>query len=320
MQYPTAFTPSSFIITRRRWLGLAALPAASSLLGACATPLPLTAAAPTTASAAAAKRLADSADAHGLAAYRQINDINIGYGGQWRPLIDRVQPEVVDIGFRGPSQERLMPAAGVVAQAYAGVKGTKQVFWQRGKTLAAAGRDQGEIAVWFNGQPSQRASELAAAALVAEGYGLFLLGPLWVASRQAAGLAVPADVAGTERVHGRLCDVVNVWLSPGLGHAATDRVSLLIDRDDHVTRRLRFTLEGYEGTRGAVAEVDRFEHARRFGLLLPMRSYEEVVHPLRLPAHDWFVTGLDVNRGYGAEALRGAQFSGAAAAPARALQ
>jgi hypothetical protein len=316
MQYPQHPFLS---ITRRRWLGLAALPAAGGLLGACGTPLPLTAAAPTVSSSAAAQRLADSANAHGLAAYRQISDINIGYGGQWRPLINRVQPEVVDEGFRGPSQERLMPAAGVVAQAYAGVKGKKQVFWQRSKTLAPAGRDQGDVAVWFNGQPSQRASELAAAALVAEGYGLFLLGPLWIASRQAAGLAVPADIAGTERVHGRLCDVVHVWMSPGLGHAATDRVSLLIDRDDHVMRRLRFTLEGYEGTRGAVAEVDCFEHARRFGLLLPMRSYEEVVHPIRLPAHDWFVTGLDVNRGYGVEALRGAQFSGAAAAAAKAL-
>jgi hypothetical protein len=310
----------SLSLTRRRWLGLAALPATGGLLGACGTPLPLTAAAPSAASAAAAQRLAASADAHGSAVYRQITDINIAYGGQWRPLINRLQPEVVDEGFRGPSQERLMPAAGVVAQSYAGVKGQKQVFWQRGKSVAPNGRDQGEVAVWFNGQPSGRASELAAAALVAEGYGLFLLGPLWVASRQAAGLAVPADVAGTERVHGRLCDVVNVWLRPGLGHAATDRVSLLIDRDDHVTRRLRFTLEGYEGTRGAVAEVDTFEHARRFGLLLPMRSYEEVVHPLRLPAHDWVVTGLDVNRGYGVEALRGAQFSGAAAAPAKPLQ
>jgi len=308
----------AFAMTRRRWLALA-LPAGGSLLGACGTPLPLTAAAPSAASAAAAQRLAASADAHGLAAYRQIKDINIGYDGQWRPLINRVQPEVVDEGFRGSSQERLLPAAGVVAQAYSGIKGSKQVFWQRSNAVAASGRDQGEVAVWFNGQPSQRASELAAAALVAEGYGLFLLGPLWLASRQATGLAAPADVAGTERVHGRLCDVVNVWMRPGLGHAATDRVSLLIDRDDQVTRRLRFTLEGYEGTRGAVAEVDCFEHARRFGLLLPMRSYEEVVHPLRLPAHDWHVTGLDVNRGHGIEALRGPQFSGAAAAPARPL-
>jgi hypothetical protein len=317
MQYVPDNSPS---ITRRAWLGRVALPVGSGLLAsACGTPLPLAAPAPSAASAAAAQRLADSANAHGLAAYRQINDINIAYGGQWRPLINRIQPEVVDEGFRGPSQERLMPSIGVVAQAYSGIKGTKQVFWQRAKTLAPAGRDQGEVAVWFNGQPSQKMSELAAAALVAEGYGLFLLGPLWIASRQAAGVAVPSEVAGTERVHGRLCDVVQVWLRPGLGHAATDRVSLMIDRDDHVTRRLRFTLEGYDGTRGAVAEVDCFEHARHFGLLLPMRSYEEVVHPIRLPAHDWFVTGLDVNRGYAVEALRGAQFSGLAAPAARPL-
>ena len=50
-----------------------------------------------------------------------------------------------------------------------------------------------------------------------------------------------------------------------------------------------------------------------------MRSYEEVVHPLRLPAHDWHITGLDVNRGYDAAALRGPQFTGAAAAAAAAL-
>ena len=65
--------------------------------------------------------------------------------------------------------------------------------------------------------------------------------------------------------------------------------------------------------------VDTFDHQRRFGVLWPMRSYEEVVHPIRLPAHDWFVTGLDVNRGYGPEAIEGPQFSGRAAAPASGL-
>lgn len=39
--------------------------------------------------------------------------------------------------------------------------------------------------------------------------------------------------------------------------------------------------------RAAVAEVDTFEHARRFGVLWPMRSYERLVHPLPLPVHDW---------------------------------
>lgn len=293
---------------RRRWLLAAGALPVLPLLGACATPLPLDA--PDRGDAAAARRLQDSAEVHGLVAYRALRDINVAYDGRWRPLIHRVQPEVVDAGFRGPSQERIVPAAGVVAQAYAGPAGRKQVWWQRG---SRAGTD-GTVEVWNNGRPNADAAYRSAAALVAEAYGLFLLGPLWLADR-----GLPAVLAGTERVHGRYCDVVQVALTPGLGLVARDRVALCIDRADGVCRRLRFTLEGFEGTRGAVAEVDTFDHERRFGVLWPMRSYEEVVHPLRLPAHDWWVTGLDVDRGYGVDSLRGAAFTGLAAAPAGAV-
>ena len=303
-------TSSPVALPRRTFLalGLGTLPFYSG----CGTPLPLTAQpAATPAATAGAARLAESAAQHGLAAYRQLTNINIGYDGQWRPLIDRIQPVVVDKGYRGSSQERLLPAAGVNAQAYRGPAGSKQVWWRRGSGGAGA---LGEVAVWFNGQRSNDPAVAAAAALVAECYGLFLLGPLWLAGR---GLA--AELAGTERVHGRLCDVVNVWLRPGLGQVVQDRVAVCIDRDDAITRRVRFTLEGFVSTRGAVAETDTFEHERHFGVLWPMRSYEEVVHPLRVPAHDWYVTGLDVNRGYDASALAGPQFSGEAAAPAAAL-
>jgi hypothetical protein len=37
-----------------------------------------------------------------------------------------------------------------------------------------------------------------------------------------------------------------------------------------------------------------FEHERRFGLVWPIRSQEDVVHPLRIAAHDWRIAGLDV--------------------------
>ncbi|MBC8055948.1 MAG: hypothetical protein H7Y61_05170, partial [Rhizobiales bacterium] len=289
------------LITRRTVLGALALP----LLAGCSTPLPLDRRPPATDAAAAAK-LRESAEAHGLAAYRRLTDINISYDGAWRPLIDRIQPEVVDAGFRGSSQERLMPSAGVVAQAYTGPKGRKHVAWRRG---GAAGT--GDVAVWFNGVRSGDATAEHAAALVAEGYGLFLLGPLWLVDRD-----MPAVLAGTERVDGRVCDVVDVWMSPGLGRAATDRIALCIDRESKLARRLRFTLEGFANTRGAVAEVDTFEHEQRFGVTWPMRSFERVVHPIALPAHDWHVTGLDVNRGYGAAELAGPAFTGTAAAPA----
>ena len=307
MPAPETALPS---ITRRRWLALGAAMPALGLAG-CGTPLPLATPGMLISDPAAERLLQDSAEVHGWAAYRQLADINVRYEGAWRPIIDRIQPVVVDKGFRGWSEERLLPQAGVVAQAYTGPAGRKQVWWQRGQGSAAP---PGEVAVWLNGQASANADVQAASALVAEAYGLFLLGPLWLAGQ---GHAV--QMGASERVDGRPCRVVQVWKRPGLGRVALDRVAVCIDAEQGITRRVRFTLEGFSNTRGAVAEVDSFEHAPRFGVLWPMRSYEEVVHPLRLPAHDWRITGLDVNRGYDTAALRGPQFSGAAAAAAKNL-
>jgi hypothetical protein len=298
-------TTSPHSASRRAVLGALALP---WLLGGCSTPLPLNP--PPAGDADAATRLRESAQAHGLDAYRRLNDINIGYSGAWRPLVNRIQPEVVDAGFRGGSQERLMPRAGIVAQAYTGPMGRKQVVWRRGGDVG----DVGDVAVWFNGARSTDTAAQDAAALVAEGYGLFLLGPLWLADR---GLRM--RMAGTERVDGRTCDVVDVWMTPGLGRVAADRVALCIDRMDGLVHRVRFTLEGFANTRGAVAEVDTFEHERRFGVVWPMRSHERIVHPIALPAHDWRITGLDVDRGYASSDVSGATFTGAAAAPAKSV-
>jgi len=293
------------IVTRRMMLGTLALP----WLTGCSSPLPLVAA--PAGDADAAQRLRASAEAHGLAAYSELTDINVGYTGQWRPLVGRIQPEVVDAGFRGSSQERLMPKAGVSGQAYTGPQGHKHVWWRRGR---GAAEPLGDVAVWFNGVQSNDPAAQQAAALVAESYGLFLLGPLWLADR-----ALPMRQAGTERVDGRLCDVIELWLSPGLGRVAADRVALCIDRRDNLTRRMRLTLEGFANTQGAVAEVDTYDHERRFGVMWPMRSFERVLHPIALPAHDWHLTGLDVNRGYAPQALMGPAFSGAAIADARPL-
>ena len=300
---------------RRGLLGAAVWP----WLAACSTPLPLDRRpAVTGAGTAAAARLRDCAEAHGLSAYRQLTDISVAYDGQWRPLVGRIQPEVVDAGFRGRSEERLLPTAGVVAQAYTGPQGRKQVAWRRGGGGGGGGGTaggRGEVAVWLNGTPSAEAARQQAAALVAEAYGLFLLGPLWLIDR---GLAM--EPAGTERVDGRLCDVVHVWVTPGLGLSANDRVALCIDREGNLMRRVRFTLEGFVNTRGAVAEVDTFDHARHFGITWPMRSFERIVHPIALPAHDWHITGLDVNRGLQWQDVSGPVFTGLAAAPAAPLQ
>lgn len=295
-------------VARRALLRAAPLPWLG-LLSSCATPLPLDEAPRPT--DAAARRLADCAAAHGGAAFASISDVAVAYDGRWRPVIGRLQPEIVDAGYRVRSEERLLPARGVVAQSFVGPAGHKQVFWRRGD---GGGRDPGEVAVWYDGVRDSREATLAASALVAEGYGLFLLGPLWVAGR-----GLPVQLDGTDTVRGRSCDVVSVWMRPGLGRVAQDRVAFYVDRDDATMRRVRFTLEGFAGTRGAVAEVDVLEYRRIAGVLWPVRLYEELVRPFRLPVHDWWVTGLDVNRGLGEDALRIPAFAGAAARPAAPL-
>ena len=59
-----------------------------------------------------------------------------------------------------------------------------------------------------------------------------------------------------------------------------------------------------------------FKHRRRYGALCCIRSYKEVVDPLRLPAHDWRICGLNVNWAYGVADSGGPELTGVAAAPA----
>ncbi|MBM4204117.1 MAG: VOC family protein [Gammaproteobacteria bacterium] len=226
-------------------------------------------------------------------------------------MIDRFQPEVVDKPWRERSEERLLPRERFIAQAHRGPAGRKHVV----RTSGGIAEDPGRIAVWYQDQPTRSEPLLAASALVADCYQLFLLGPLWLTQRLGASTRSRIALGGRVDVDGHECQWVQAWVSPGLGQVALDRVDLAIDVSNRITRRMRFTLEGFARTRGAVAETDTYEHERRDGILWPMRSFERVVHPLGgLAAHDWRITGLDVDRGYGLADVEGRQFIGAAAA------
>jgi len=291
---------------RRRMLVVALAAPALPVLQGCAAPLPVSLNAASTPAAQALLR--ESARAHGLAAFQSLQDISVSYNGEWRALIGKLQPALVDASFRDSSEERLLLREGIVAQAHKGPGGRKQVV--RRSTDSAPG----EVRVWFNGEEARDAERRAAASLVADAYRLFLLGPLLLVDRPLV-----MELGDIEWVNEHACDVLRMQLTPGLGHARVDQAALFIDRKERLLRRVRFTLDGLESTKGAIAEVEMFEHATLHGVRWPTRFYERLVRPLRMPVHDWQLTGLDVNRGLRTSEVEGPEFSGAATARATPL-
>ena len=298
-------------VTRRVVLTTMALP----LLDGCAAPLrPLDASA-TTPDAQAL--LAASADAHGVTAFSAVHDVSVRYAGHWRGLVGSLVPVLVDSGFRGTSEERLLLRDGLAAQSYTGPRGHKEVVRQ------SAPQSEGDVRVWFNGEEAHDADRRDAAALVADGYSLFLLGPLllagsWAAERSPVMAVAPAE---TITVGGRdvSCDVLRVRITPGLGLSDGDDLALFIDREQRLMRRVRFTLNGLDATRGAVAEVDTWAHTHVQGVTWPTRFHEQLLRPLPLPVHDWQLDGLDLNRGLSPSDVTGMAFGPRAAVPAAAL-
>ena len=284
------------------------------VLPGCAAPLPpLTN--PSTSPAARAL-LDESAAAHGLASLADINDLNLRYVGEWRPLIDKLQPALADQGFRGGSEERLLLREGLVAQAHSGPSGRKQVLRRPGTSAGA----QGDVRVWFNGEEARDADRPRAAAVVIDGYSLFLLGPMLLAQRWSTERSLGLELAGVEYVNEHECDVLRVRLAPGFGFSASEQIALFVDRKERLMRRVRFTLDGLPSTVGAIAEVECFDHVTLYGVRWPTRFYERLLRPLPLPVHDWRLTGLDVNRGLDVAEVSGPAFSGKAVAAAAGMR
>ena len=294
-------------LRRRHALAALALP----LLPGCSAPLPVSLAAQS--SPAALGVLHDSAAAHGQDALARLDDVSVRYSGTWRALVARLQPALVDPGFRDGSEERLLLRESCLAQAHRGSAGTKQV-WRR--TVAGG---TGEVRVWYNAEEVHDAQRRDASALVADAYSLFLFGPLVLTGRWAAERTLTLELGGVETLHDRECDVVQVRCVPGLGFAASDRLALWVDRRDRLLRAVRFSLDGLEATVGAIAQVDLFDHRSLHGVQWPTRFAERLVRPAPLPVHDWTLDGLDVNRGLERAEIDTVAFTGRARAPAAAL-
>lgn len=250
--------------------------------------------------------LQKSAEAHGLAAFRQIDDVSVGYAGEWHGLVSKIQPTLVDAGYRQGSQERMIFKGGpVLSQHHLGTKGSKQVI-----------RRNNDVQVFYNDVAADDRDVLAAAALVADGYRMFLTGPFYFLEGNLS-----LDVSDSEEVEGRPCTTLVAVRRPGHGLSAEDRYLLFIDAENQLLRRIRFTMEGLESTRGAIAEVDFFDHKPIAGVTWPTRFYERLRKPIPgLPVHDWRLIGLDVNRGLSEADIVGPTFSAKAAEPASRIE
>lgn len=244
-----------------------------------------------------------AARAHGWDAYRKLNDINLRHEGRWYGIAARVQPVLIDAAYRVSAEERILVGRRTSAKSYSGGAGSKYAY-----------RDPATLGLWYDGRAETTAEKRDAAALVLDGYRLFLLGPLFLLEHDAI-----VERAGEDSVDGEPCDLLLARLRPGLGFATEDRVLACVGRTDRRFKRIRFSIEGLASTRGAVVEVDYFDYFTQGGVQFPRRLFERVKRPIAIPVREWWLTGLDLDRGYGAEAIRGPALAGAALRPATPL-
>ena len=241
--------------------------------------------------------------AHGGDIREHDGDFNLSTDGRWYALIQRIQPIVSDAGFRVSSQERYRPRDGVYAIHHQGPLGSKQVV-----------RTPEGIIVSYNGVRETDPVKLRATAMTNDAFRLFHFGPSFVKER-ATSMTRIADV----REGGRSYRRVVATLRPGFGESAQDQVVLWIDTRDDRLFRVHLTLNGFETTQGAHVDTTFLSYQQVGRYLLPNRFHERVRGPLRIDAHRWWSTGIDLDRGWSIGDVSGAEFTGAAAAPARNL-
>jgi len=247
----------------------------------------------------AATLLAESQRAHGGKAFVKVRDVSVHYEGRWASIGPRFQPVLADTKFRRGSEERLLVGPRIIAQDHSGPEGKKVVA-----------RKPGSVNVAYNGTRSDDAEVRRAAALVADAYTMFLLGPFYF---NRPGVVLAAN--GRSVVDKAVCDEVLAVLRPGFGEAKEDRVILFIDRASKQLRRVRMTLNGLASTLGAEVDVTFRKFRTISGIAWPTDFDERIRNPFDLHAHHWKMLGLQTNRGFGTSDLTASGFKGRAAGP-----
>ncbi|WP_376692474.1 hypothetical protein [Wenzhouxiangella sp. EGI_FJ10409] len=234
--------------------------------------------------------------AHGGDLSAEARDFNLAMTGQWYSLIQRIQPLVSDADYRVSAEERYRPSENLYVVRHQGPAGTKTV-WRQGA----------DIKVWYDGEPVEDPDVLAATAMTTDAFELFHFGPSFLARR---GTGMTRLSAGRE--DGRPYPRLLFTIEPGFGQAERDQVVAWIDPDSHRLFRVHITLNGFETTRNAHVDTTFSDYTEHGGYWFPNAFEERVRGPIRIDAHDWHITGRDIDRGWTREDVAGPVFSGAA--------
>ena len=245
----------------------------------------------------AAAIFADCIQAHGGDLRDYPGDINLSTDGHWYKLIQRIQPIVSDAGFRVTSEERYRPRDGLYSVHHQGPLGSKQVV-----------RTPDGIIVDYNGTRESDPVKIRATAMTNDAFRMFHFGPSFLKARSTAMVRLP-----DQRENGRNYQRLLATVEPGFGESARDQVVLWIDAQTSRMYRVHMTLNGFETTQGAHVDTTFLEYRKVGAYLLPVRFRERVRGPIRIDAHDWHTTGIDVDRGWSAADIEGAAFKGTAA-------
>jgi len=243
-------------------------------------------------------------EAHGGNNIASLNDVNVSIDGKWKFLITRIQPLVTDHKYRVRSEERLLPNEGVYAAAYSGPAGTKKVY-----------RTPQAMQVFYGDEKSLDRDALEASALTSDAFFIFLLGPLGMQACEDNFRLLEDTVENSQTYHRLYCEK-----QPGIGYSEKDELVLWVDSETLRAYRIEMTLEGYKTTRGAHVDVTFLDFVDRGGFLFPSEFKERVLAPIKIHAHSWWLTGIDINRGLTHKDLSGASYSSSANRPAEAVE
>ena len=211
--------------------------------------------------------------------WQRCQRVEMQLSGEWCGIVERLQPGLVDSGFRKRSTEVYEPQLGRVTQRHTGPLGTKEVI-RRGR----------EIVVRVNGERVEDAEKKASAALVADAYGLFGFGASWLLAN-----GDDFQVIGNKRFADEPCCLISTELMPGFGESEKDWVIAWIGVHTKRLHRVQMTLFGLDSTAGADVDVVFGEwFSGPHGTQWAGHYVEHVQRPILTKAHEWRLEALQV--------------------------